>query len=222
MALSVTRRSRFWVAPLLAITACGLAACGNSQQSSTVPGTTPPVFTPSPGAAGETTPGGPAQPGTKIDLKGPDGASMGTANITEEGSHLRITVDAQNLTEGFHGLHIHEKGVCEPNSTAPTGGPRGNFLSAGGHLHSSTDAHHPAGGDLTSLQVRKDGHGQLTTTTDAITMADVHHRALLIHAGPDNFANIPSRYSHPGGTGPDQTTVSTGDAGDRVACGVIE
>ena len=45
----------------------------------------------------------------------------------------------------------------------------------------------------------------------------------MIHAGADNFANIPSdRYNQTNGTpGPDEMTMTTGDAGKRVACGVI-
>lgn len=64
------------------------------------------------------------------------------------------------------------------------------------------------------------------TTTDAFTLDDLltgEKTAIIIHAGADNFANIPSdRYTQANGTpGPDQTTMTTGDAGKRVACGVI-
>jgi Cu-Zn family superoxide dismutase len=47
--------------------------------------------------------------------------------------------------------------------------------------------------------------------------------SIVIHAGADNFGNIPAdRYNQVNGApGPDQTTMSTGDAGKRVACGVI-
>ena len=47
----------------------------------------------------------------------------------------------------------------------------------------------------------------------------------MIHAGPDNFGNIPSaRYTNvvPGQPVPDETTLNTGDAGGRIACGVIK
>jgi Cu-Zn family superoxide dismutase len=44
----------------------------------------------------------------------------------------------------------------------------------------------------------------------------------MIHANADNFANIPGRYTQSDGTqGPDAETMATGDAGKRVACGVI-
>jgi superoxide dismutase, Cu-Zn family len=42
--------------------------------------------------------------------------------------------------------------------------------------------------------------------------------AVMVHAGPDNFANIPERYAP---NGPDADTLKTGDSGDRIACGVV-
>lgn len=74
--------------------------------------------------------------------------------------------------------------------------------------------------------MRKDGSGTLVTTTDAFAMEDLftgQKTAIIIHADADNFANIPAeRYNQTNGTpGPDETTKSTGDAGKRVACGVI-
>ena len=123
-------------------------------------------------------------------------------------------------------MHIHKVGKCEPNSTAPTGGAPGDFLSAGEHFQAPGHSAEPASGDLTSLEVRKDGVGMLVTTTDAFAMNDLlsgEKTAIIIHAGADNFANIPpDRYKQTNGApGPDQATMSTGDAGKRVACGVI-
>src|SRR6185312_16974801 len=79
-------------------------------------------------------------------------------------------------------------------------------------------------GDLTPLNVRKDGSGKVVATTDAFTADDLkgpEGSALIIHEGPDNFANIPQRYTHDGVPGPDAETLATGDAGGRVACAVL-
>jgi len=217
------------VTPALAVAVLGLAACSNSQESSDVKGTTPPVWTGSPApAATETEHGGHGDDagshaaGATAELKDASGASVGTATFTEEGGHLVVTVEATGLQPGFHGLHLHQEGKCEPNSTAPSGGPAGNFLSAGGHLQVGGNQGHPASGDLTSLQVRSDGTAKLVTTTSSVTLDDIEGKALIIHEGADNFGNIPDRYQREGGAGPDATTLATGDAGGRVACGVVQ
>ncbi|AHH21924.1 Cu/Zn superoxide dismutase [Nocardia nova SH22a] len=227
MAPSTTRRPSWRiVTPVLAIAAFGLVACSNSQESSDVKGTTPPVWTGS--AAAEGTSGSaeqqaPSGDSVSVQLKDPAGAQVGTATIAKSGDHVEITVEAHGLQPGFHGLHVHQYGKCEANSTAPSGGAPGNFLSAGGHLQVGDPNTHPASGDLTSLEVRKDGTAKLVTTTDAVTLDELKGKALMIHAGADNFANIPNRYlqANGGAPGPDAETMATGDAGGRVACGVI-
>ncbi|CKL99298.1 superoxide dismutase [Mycobacterium tuberculosis] len=160
---------------------------------------------------------------------GADGTKVATAKFEFANGYATVTIATTGvgkLTPGFHGLHIHQVGKCEPNSVAPTGGAPGNFLSAGGHYHVPGHTGTPASGDLASLQVRGDGSAMLVTTTDAFTMDDLlsgAKTAIIIHAGADNFANIPpERYVQVNGTpGPDETTLTTGDAGKRVACGVI-
>ncbi|MEB3984105.1 superoxide dismutase family protein [Mycobacterium sp. 663a-19] len=214
-----------------------LSACSVPQHASSVPGTTPAVWTGSPapsGGAGEEGAAPVAGEGSASQrmithLKAPDGTQVATATFAFSNGYATITIATTGtgqLKPGFHGVHIHKVGKCEPNSVAPTGGAPGDFLSAGGHFQVPGHAAEPASGDLTSLQVRKDGSGTLMTTTDAFTMEDLlsgEKTAIIIHADADNFGNIPrERYSQTNGTpGPDATTMSTGDAGKRVACGVI-
>ncbi|WP_024801830.1 superoxide dismutase family protein [Nocardia sp. BMG51109] len=232
MTPSTTRRPSWWtVTPMVAVAIFGLAACTNSQESSDAKGTTPPVWTGSAEPGGETVGGehgsgghtttAPHGESVAVQLRDPAGVEVGTASVAKSGNHLEITVEAHGLKPGFHGLHIHQVGKCEANSTAPSGGPAGNFLSAGGHLQVGDQNAHPSSGDLTSLEIRQDGTGKLVTTTDTVTLDDVKGKALMVHAGADNFGNIPSRYTQAGGAGPDAETLSTGDAGGRVACGVI-
>ncbi|WP_067704322.1 superoxide dismutase[Cu-Zn] [Nocardia jejuensis] len=226
MAPSTTRRPSWWtVTPVLAVAVLGLAGCSNSQESSDVKGTTPPVFTSASAPAGTNEGlGNTSEPRDSVSaqLKDSNGASVGSATFTNKDGHLEVIIEAHGLKPGFHGLHLHQFGKCEANSTAPTGGPAGDFLSAGGHFQAGDQNAHPASGDLSSLEVRKDGSAKLTTTTDAVTLEEVKGKALMIHAGADNFGNIPSRYAQPGGApGPDAETLATGDAGARVACGVV-
>lgn len=216
---------------MLAAPVALLSACSPPNESpATSPGTTPSVWTGSPAPTNTPAPGGPAAPESlTTHLKAPDGATVATAKLEFNNGYATVTVETTGLgqlTPGFHGMHIHQVGKCEPNSVAPAGGAPGDFLSAGGHFHVPGHTGVPASGDLTSLQVRKDGAALLVTTTDAFTKDDLTSgsgTALIIHADPDNFANIPpERYTQVNGApGPDQTTMSTGDAGKRVACGVI-
>ncbi|MGA8544074.1 MAG: superoxide dismutase family protein, partial [Mycobacterium sp.] len=174
--------------------------------------------------------GGPAVPESlTTHLIAPDGSKVATAKFEFANGYATITIETTGqgeLTPGFHGVHIHSVGKCEANSAPPTGGAPGDFLSAGGHFQAPGHVGDPESGDLTSIQVRKDGAALLVTTTDAFTKDELlagAGTAIVIHAGADNFGNIPSdRYNQANGSpGPDQTTMSTGDAGKRVACGVI-
>lgn len=212
-----------------------LTACAPNQPPSDVPGTTPAIWTGSPAPAGPISESG-EQGGTEnltARLATTDGTQVATAtfqfNKAAGKPYVTVTVQttgAGQLTPGFHGLHIHGVGKCEADSVAPAGGAPGPFLSAGGHFQAPGHSEHPQSGDLTALQVRQDGSALLVTTTDSIDRDDLlagSGTALIIHADDDNFANIPAdRYTQVNGTpGPDQTTLTTGDAGKRVACGVI-
>jgi Cu-Zn family superoxide dismutase len=208
-----------------------LSACSPpGEVPSKSPGTTPSIWTGSPEPTSTPADGGSAAPESLTTLlRTPDGTKVATAKFEFDNGYVTVTVQTTGvgqLAPGFHGLHIHQVGKCEPNSVAPSGGTPGNFLSAGGHYQAPGHTGEPASGDLTSLQVRNDGAALLVTTTDAFTKDDLlsgNGTALIIHAASDNFGNIPSeRYTQVNGApGPDQTTMSTGDAGKRVACGVI-
>jgi len=224
-------------AALFAVPVLAISACSPNEPIATSPGTTPSVWTgapsasasPSAGAGGQGT--GQAASGEKLtaQLKLADGTTAATADIEFAGGFATVTVETTapgQLAPGFHGLHIHSVGKCEANSVAPAGGAPGDFNSAGGHFQKAGHTAHPASGDLTSLQVRQDGTAKLVTTTDAFTAEDLlggAKTAIIIHANADNFANIPpERYQLVnGGPPPDETTMATGDAGKRVACGVI-
>jgi Cu-Zn family superoxide dismutase len=215
----------------LAASVALVSGCSSPEHASSVPGTTPAVWTGSPAPAGESMTEGAqaAQQSVTTALRTPDGTSVATAKFDFTNGFATITIATTGvgqLAPGFHGVHIHKVGKCEANSVGPNGGAPGDFLSAGEHFQSPGHNAQPASGDLTSLEVRRDGVGMLVTTTDAFTLDDLttgQKTAIVIHAGADNFANIPpDRYNQANGTpGPDAMTMGTGDAGKRVACGVI-
>jgi Cu-Zn family superoxide dismutase len=131
---------------------------------------------------------------------------VGTAQLNQLAQGVQIVVAVSGLPAGKHALHIHETGECEPP-----------FESAGGHFN-PTDAEHgwdsPEGahaGDLPNIYVGE-GAVQVEYITDRVTLEDGETSlldddgsALVIHQGQDDYLSEPA-----------------GDAGMRLACGVIE
>ena len=187
---------------LLSLPVVAMTGCSSSQQPSSQPGTTPPVKS----GASTSSAASPAATGESLTatLKAPDDRQVATATFDFTGGYVTVTVktDAAGiLAPGFHGLHVHEFGKCEPNSVAPAGGPPGNFLSAGGHYQAPGHTGKPESGDLTSLEVRQDGSAYLVTTTDMFT-----RDALLAGAGTALMIHAAE---------------GSADPMERVACGII-
>ncbi len=133
---------------------------------------------------------------------------------------VAVSVRARGLSPGFHGFHVHETGRCEPPS----------FMSAGGHHKRGSEPHGAHAGDMPPLLVTSDRRAQAAFVTDSFRIRELvagDGSAFMIHTGSDNLANIPARYhSHtPDASsttfGPDAETLNTGDAGGRLACGVV-
>jgi Cu-Zn family superoxide dismutase len=143
----------------------------------------------------------------KAVLHDASGVEVGVVRFTEHRGGVRVRAEVTGLTAGFHGFHIHAVGEC----IAP-------FTSALGHLNPGGVGHAGHAGDMPVLLVNSDGTGEARFVSDRVTLADLVGRALIVHAGPDNYANIPTRYA---AGGPDAATLATGDAGGRTACGVI-
>jgi Cu-Zn family superoxide dismutase len=148
------------------------------------------------------------------------GAVLGTVRFDLVHRKTFVSGRLTGLSPGFHGFHVHAVGICDPNATDPNGVVV-PYLSAGGHLNLDGVGHPQHTGDLPSLYVSADGTATSITENDKLTAAalfDADGSAIIIHALPDNFANIPTRYS---ATGPDAETLATGDSGGRAACGLV-
>jgi superoxide dismutase, Cu-Zn family len=146
-------------------------------------------------------------------LRNAQGKRVGTVIFRQRGRRgpVSVTARVRGLPPGFHGFHIHAVGQCQ----APT------FLSAQGHLKVGTQLHPAHIGDLPVLLVNRGGTGRLSAVTDRFDLSqlrDADGAAVIIHALPDNYANVPTRYAP---QGPDTTTYNTGDAGGRLACGPV-
>ena len=142
----------------------------------------------------------------RAELEAKSGSNVaGTVNFTEQDGVVRIEVKASGLKPNSeHAIHLHEKGDCSAADAS----------SAGGHFNPDQQPHgHPRemkrhAGDLPNLQT--DGQGQATATYElkGITLdqdfRSILQRAVVIHAKQDDYKSQPA-----------------GDAGGRIACGVI-
>jgi Cu-Zn family superoxide dismutase len=132
--------------------------------------------------------------------------AFGEATFEEVDGKVRVIVFTQGLVpDREHGFHIHEAGDCSS----------GDGMSAKGHFNPHSKPHGPPStaerhaGDLPALKADKGGRAKLDVTVDLITVrpgpASVVGRGLIIHADPDDYKTQP-----------------TGNAGARIACGVIK
>lgn len=138
------------------------------------------------------------------------GEPIGTVILSSVSDGLLVTPDLRGLTPGDHGFHVHENPSC---AAAEKDGAKVAGLAAGGHYdpHGSTAHSGPQGtghlGDLPALKVGGDGRTTQPVTAPRLKLAAIRSRALMIHAGGDNYSDQPS---------------PLGGGGGRVACGVIK
>jgi Cu-Zn family superoxide dismutase len=139
-------------------------------------------------------------------LKDAKGNEVGKAELTTAPSGVLIRLDLTAVPAGEHAFHIHAVGKCEPP----------DFKSAGPHFnpdekkHGLMNAEGPHAGDMPNLHVPGDGTLQVEVLNPMVTLnqkaalLDQDGSALVIHAGVDDYVSDPA-----------------GNAGDRIACGVV-
>lgn len=141
------------------------------------------------------------------------GQKAGKVEFLQYAKFVQVTAHAYRLTNGFHGFHIHEFGKC-------SGSP--SFADAGGHFNPAGQSHPGHAGDMPVLFVVENYGATSRFVTDRFRvddLLDADGSALIVHAKPDNYANIPAdRYGKPA----DETTLKTGDAGGRDLCAVVK
>jgi Cu-Zn family superoxide dismutase len=148
-----------------------------------------------------------AKKSVKVEMKNGMGASVGTAILSPNAKGVSIKLNLMNLPPGEHGIHVHTVAKCD--------GPA--FTTAGGHLnpdmkhHGLDNPEGPHAGDMPNITVGADGKAKATVVAPGVTFGDGANSifanggtALVIHAMMD-----------------DQKSDPAGNAGARIACGVI-
>ena len=124
----------------------------------------------------------------------------GTVTFTKSGDGVKVVAEVSGLKPGKHGFHVHEFGDCSASDAA----------SAGGHFNPTNDPHagHDADkrhmGDLGNLEADSSGKARLELTDKKMKLSAVLGKAVIVHEKADDLKTQP-----------------TGEAGGRVACGVI-
>ncbi len=165
------------------------------------------VLTPEPGMMEEAAGAGEPLLVARSELEPTEGnEARGQVTFSRAAGAVVIDGELMGLTPGLHALHIHEKGDC----SAPDATSAGGHFAPGGDPHGSPDSppgqHHV--GDLGNVEANEEGYALVNVVDAEMTLDDgpksVLGRALIVHAGADDFETQP-----------------TGAAGSRVACGVI-
>jgi Cu-Zn family superoxide dismutase len=163
-------------------------------------------------------------------LRDANGALVGRVVFaaTHEATTVLVTARLPAGMDGIHGFHVHANDnpangdgcIADPAQPANT-----HFVSADGHYNPGGATHGEHAGDMPALFFTADGKAALTFVTDRFAPDEITGKAVILHAAPDNYGNVPvgtaaNQYTP---NAPDATTLTrnTGNAGNRIACGVI-
>lgn len=194
-----------------------IAACSKSTTSP--PPAEPTAAAPPSETPAETTPAEPAAPAEPAEpppppepkraeaILAPASKSKvkGTTTFVEVDGGVEITATVENLKPGEHGWHVHAKGDC----SAPDATSAGDHFNPENTKHGGPDAAEHHAGDFGNLNAGKDGKATKTITMKGVTLGDgptsLVGKSVIVHEKKDDLKSQPS-----------------GNAGARIACGVIQ
>ncbi len=129
----------------------------------------------------------------------------GTLAFMEVDGGVEVIATLEGLKPGDHAYHVHEKGDC----SAPDASSAGGHFNPAGHKHGAPDGEERHAGDFGNLTAGKDGKATKTFVMKGITLGDdassIVGKGFIVHEKADDLKTQP-----------------TGNAGGRVACGVIQ
>ncbi len=143
--------------------------------------------------------------GKAVAVLNPLGASgvKGTVTFTAVAGGVRVSAKVSGLTPGVHGFHVHEFGDC----SAADGSSAGGHFNPAGAPHAGPAEAHRHAGDMGNLTAGPDGTAALEYVDGQAALEGTNSvlgRGVIVHANPDDLKTQP-----------------TGNAGGRIACGVV-